>query len=465
MKAIFKTTVYVALAAGLLSSCVNDDDYGVPVLDCVDTPLVANMQPQAVPATATATQYTGDGIIEAYVTSSDAGGNFYKSISFQTLDGSFGFSVPVDNASYAASYDVGRKVLIKLDGTYTDKYMSSVRIGALYNGAVGRLTNDQAATVLNRSCTVVSEDELVRDMSIANAKNDANINTLIELQNVEFVADAVGSTYYDAGNVLGGSTNLLLEDAAGNTIIFRTSEFASYAGSVAPGGSGTVRGVLTKFNNDYQFVARYESDITLDQPRFGEEPEQPGTGTSASALGGTAIAYSGAVTEGFESYAVAATTFAPYVNDYTEGDRYWAVKQFPTGTGNKYIEMTAYNGASNPGEAGNTFFFVPVDFTAASNFSFDKEIRYSNGVCLRVYYATSANYTPGNTFNPATFTDITASFTQLTYPANGQSQSSFTTAGTYAIPSALTGNGFFVFEYYSTGTVTTTVQLDNITIN
>ncbi|RYD89330.1 MAG: hypothetical protein EOP54_25780, partial [Sphingobacteriales bacterium] len=376
------------------------------------------MQPQAVPATATATQYTGDGIIEAYVTSSDLGGNFYKSISFQTLDGSYGFSVPVDNASYGGTFDVGRKVLIKLDSTYTDIAHGSKRIGALYQGTVGRLSAEQAATVLNRSCTVVEEEQLVKKISISEALNNNYINTLIELQGVEFTVDAVNRTYYDSNNVLGSATNWLLEDQAGSTIIFRTSEFASYAGSVVPGNSGKVRGVLTKFNNDYQFVARYESDIKLDQPRFGEAPVEPGEpGSSASALGGTAINHSGSFTETFESFAVAATTFAPYVNDYTVGDRYWAVKQFPAGTGNKYIEMTSFNGSANPGDPAKTYFFVPVDFTAASTFSFDKEIRYMAGQALKVYYVTGDNYTPLNTFDVTNFTDITASFTGLTYPA------------------------------------------------
>ncbi|SFQ69724.1 DUF5689 domain-containing protein [Flavobacterium akiainvivens] len=462
MKAIFKTTVYAAIAAGLLSSCINDDDYSIPTLECIDTPLVANMQPQAVPATATAAQYTGDGIIEAYVTSSDLGGNFYKSISFQTLDGQYGFSVPVDNASYGGTFDVGRKVLIKLDGTYTDIAHSSKRIGALYQGQVGRMTLEQAATVLNRSCTVVSEEDLVKKISISEALNNNYINTLIELQDVEFTVDAVNNTYFDDSNVLGGSTNWLLEDETGATIIFRTSEFASYAGSTVPAESGTVRGVLTKFNNDYQFVARYESDIKLDQPRFGDAPPEPGEpGESDSALGGTEITYSGSFTEDFESYAVNANTFPKYVNDYTEGDRYWQIKQYQN---NKYIEMTAFNGANNPGEAGNTFFVVPVDFGAASTFSFDKEIRYNNGVCLRVYYAEANDYTPLNEINTGNFTDITSEFTALTYPASGQSQNSFTTAGTYNIPATLSGNGYFVFEYYSNGSVTTTIQIDNISI-
>jgi len=296
MKTIFnKTTLYALLAAGLLAGCINDDDYKTPTLACEETSLVKNMEPQAVTATAVATQYKGDGIIEAYVTSSDLGGNFFKSISFQTLDGSYGFSVPVDVASYASKFEPGRKVLIKLDGTFVDFIYGSTRIGASFEGAVGRLTAADYAKVLNRSCTVVNEEELVQKISIADALNDKRVNTLIELQNVQFATDAVGKPYYDVTNAIGGATNRYIEDASGKRIIFRTSSFATYAGSVAPKGSGVVRGVLTKFRDDYQFVARYESDIKLDKPRIGEEAgenpggetpggETPGQGANAALL-------------------------------------------------------------------------------------------------------------------------------------------------------------------------------------
>lgn len=467
MKAIYNKAIFAAiLSAGLLTGCVNDDDYDTPQLECIETTLVKTMEPQQVPAPANATLFNGPegSVIEAYVTSSDAGGNFFKTISFQTLDGSFGFSVPVDVTSTFVKFETGRKVLIKLDSTYTDKEFGSLRIGALYQGEVGRLSQEQYDEVLNRSCTYVSEEALVQKISIDQALSNARLNTLIELQNVQFADSAVGETYYDSSNDLGGATNYYLVDEAGNEIIFRTSSFANFAGSVVPEGSGTVRGVLTKFNDDFQFLARVEADVKLTNPRFGDDDGGGDTG-SDTALGGTAITYTGSATENFESYALNANAFPKYVNDYTEGDRYWQIKQFPAGTGNKYIEMTSFNGSGNPGEPAKTYFFVPVDFSAANTFTFKKEIRYMTGEALKVYYVTAANYSPLGQVNAGSFVDITSEFTNLIYPAAGQSQNNFTTAGTYNIPAGLTGNGFFVFEYNGTETITTTIQLDDITIN
>jgi len=47
--------------------------------------------------------------IEAYVTSSDEGGNFYKSISMVSTDGSTGFSMPVDNYNLYTEFEPGKK--------------------------------------------------------------------------------------------------------------------------------------------------------------------------------------------------------------------------------------------------------------------------------------------------------------------------------------------------------------------
>ena len=114
-----KLVVTTAVFATLLS-CVNGDDYGTPDLsnDCVTIAKTKEVSDITNIATATTVQYTtGENIdyIEAYVTSSDEGGNFYKSISMMSLDGLKGFSMPVDNYNLYTEFEPGRKVTIKLD--------------------------------------------------------------------------------------------------------------------------------------------------------------------------------------------------------------------------------------------------------------------------------------------------------------------------------------------------------------
>jgi len=270
---------FIALSILIATAgCVNDDDYNTPTLACDGTSLVKNMEPQAIPATsqvqlyADTTAILGDDIIEAYVTSSDKGGNFYKMISFQTLDASFGFSVDVDVTSTFINFEPGRKVLIRLNGLYTQFYNGSLNLGGIYlvNGfaTIGRLPEADYLTYLNRSCTVVPEKTLVQHVNLTQLKNDSYLNKLVEIDNVQFADISVGHTYYESSNDIGGATNHLLTDATGDTLIFRTTAQADFSGNTVPTGSGKAKGILTKYGNDYQFIARTEEDIKLTNPRF-----------------------------------------------------------------------------------------------------------------------------------------------------------------------------------------------------
>lgn len=464
MKSTFLKSIFiVAATAGLLTSCVNDDDYATPTLECNEPGLTANKTVQEIltQAIATPVEYTADDIIEARVVSSDRGGNFYKQIYLNSLDGNIGFVVQVNATDLFTDYGVGRKIYIKLKGLYTQVRSNTLQIGALYQGNVGQIPAQDYDKFLFRSCDVVSEETLVQPITLSQV-NDSYIGKLVELQNVQFTDASLNQTYYNSANVDGGGQTLTyITDSEAETLSvpFRTGSFAEYAGTPVSQNNGKIRGILTKFNSTYQFVSRYASDIRLDSARIGDAPDPNQSGT---AQGGSEINFLGAYTEDFSSYAVSTAAFPKYVNDQTLGNRYWLVKEYQ---GNKYIEMSSYSGTSNPGVPAKSYFFIPVDFTAANTFSFNKEIRYMTGEALKVYYVTSENYTAGNTFNVANFVDITSQFADLIYPATGQSQNTFTTAGIYNIPSSLSGNGFFVFEYTGNATVTTTIQIDDIVVN
>lgn len=224
----------------------------------------------------TAKQYLYDDIVEAYVVSSDEGGNFFKSISLQTKTASqapaVGFSVPVDASNTYIDYRVGNKVYVKLKNQFTDLYYGGLRIGSLYvsnagDPTVGRISQNEYKNVLNASCTVIDENELVQYLSVEQALSDSKLNTLIELKDVEFTEAAIGRHYFEESNNVGGSTNWYLRDKTGNQIIFRTSSYAKFADHFVPEGSGKARGILTKFGSDYQFMVRSESDIAMNGKR------------------------------------------------------------------------------------------------------------------------------------------------------------------------------------------------------
>lgn len=451
--------IVTTLILATFSSCVNSDDYGVPNLsdECVTITKTKEVSDITNIATATAVPYTTSetvvDYIEAYVTSSDEGGNFYKSISMMSLDGLKGFSMPVDNYNLYTEFEPGRKVTIKLDkNRFFNKQHGSTVIGSSYNNGVGRISGVEYKNVILRSCVDVEENTIVKNLSITQAKNDQYLNMLIEFDAVQFTDASLGKKYYDASlNSLGGATNHEISDQFGNKVILRVSEFATFAANTIPSKNGKIRGVMTKYNSDYQFMIRTINDVDLTGDRLAIDLYPP--------LGGTAITFDATLNEPFTSYtSTNQQVFPKYINDAAIGGKYWQVKTFG---GNKYIQMSSFGGTP---EANRTLFIVPVNMTTANTFSFESKAGFHNGNVLKVYYTT--NYTPGTQISTATLTDITSSFTispglPSGYPTN------FTPSGVYNIPSGITGNGFFVFEYLGNGSggATTTMQIDNIVIN
>lgn len=260
----------------LLYSCNNEIEN--PELVCNQPNLTVNKTVEKVYELSgpTAKQYLYDDIIEAYVVSSDEGGNFFKTISLQTREvggiPAIGFSVPIDATNTYIDYRVGNRVFVKLKNQFTDLYYGGLRIGSLYvsnagDPTIGRISQNEYKNVLSASCTNIEENQLVKSLFIEEALSDSKLNTLIELNDVEFTEAALGRHYFEESNNVGGSTNWYLRDKTGNQIIFRTSAYAKFADHFVPEGSGKVKGILTKFGTDYQFMIRYESDIVMNGKR------------------------------------------------------------------------------------------------------------------------------------------------------------------------------------------------------
>ena len=456
---LLKSALLLSLAIGLLSGCANDDHYITPnqtlvTYELTTTRTVASL----LPAGGIPTAFIANDIIEAYVTSSDEKGTFYKSISFQTIptDASapIGFSVPIDVTTlYGKGFTPGRKVYIQLNGLYAATVYGSLQIGSLYNGTIGRISVFDWQKHLFPSATIVPESAMVRTMSLATAYDDANQNTLVELDEVQFSEGSINRTYYDIDSGGGATNHTLVSSAGGPVQIIRFSSFCPFTGKQVPKFSGKIRGVLTKYTTTFQFIVRYESDIQLTLPRFDVSPP----------IVGGALVYGGTLNEPFTSYAVNQTNFPKYINDALVGGRYWRVRTF---SGAQYLEMSSFTGASGipVAEANKSAFIVPVDLTAASNFSFKTQSGFDNGSPLKVYYST--NYVPGGPITNAMLVDITSSFNIPNGPGFGYA-TTFTASGNYAIPVGLTGNGYFIFIYEGNGVggVTTTMRIDDISIN
>ena len=437
MKNIKLIITTVALAT--LSSCVNSDDYGVPNLsnDCVSIAATKSVQNIASLANSTAQQYTSSDFIEAYVTSSDEGGNFYKSISFVSIDGAKGFTIPVDDYNLYTKYEPGRKVTINMKDRYFhfDSQTSSLEIGSLYEGSVGRISGVEYKDAILRSCTKVDEETLVQHISLSDL-NDTYLHKLVEFDEVQFADISLGHTYHDEALSYVGATatNHSVIDAAGNSITVRNSAFATFASEEIPSESGKIRGVLTKYNGTFQLMLRTINDVKLTDARLNP------------------------AIENFESYATNTAIFPNYFNIKVQGTNDWYVGTY---NGNKYLQ--ARKGSSSG--ATKIFLAMPYNFDMHTKVSFKTLYGYmslTTTPIMKVYYSTNFNSN-----NPtANLVDITNSFTFSNHTGTGWA-SAYTNSGIHTF-TGMSGQGHIIFAYdvatpsTSSNETRPGVQIDNI---
>ena len=465
IKNFLKISLGVAILGATQLSCVNDDKWDAPEITCnnkFNAPTMTMAQFVALsPAAGVYTVPAQDAthpevIFDGYVVSSDANGNFYKTIVFQDKpeNPTVGLVVGINKSLNYTDFPVGAHIRIRANGMVIGKSNDVITLGVKDpDFAIGRIPESIISRFVAGVCNGNGLDIaniVPQELTLAQIKDPKYVNTLAIIKNVQFVKGEIGLPLLNkdasGANV---DTNRNLVDAAGNTGILRTDGFFKPTSYIIPDKSGSITLVVSKYGTgaaSYQNIIRGVSDINFTGTRFAE-----------GILGGTALTYSGSFTENFESYAVDNALFPKYLNYAHVGNRYWQIKSF---SNNKYIQMSANGGAASVPY--NTYFLVPVDFTAANSLSFRVNVGYYNGGALKVY--TTTNYTPGTEITTATLSEITSSFTIPTTPTNAYG--TLTSAGTHSFPGPLTGNGFIVFKYEGNSSgITTTMQLDDITVN
>lgn len=423
--------------SAILAGCVNGDDYNSPDLSKECNSLTVTKQVQDITSTSTTTyaQYTADDVIEAYVTSSDEGGNFYKSISLVSTDGATGFSMPIDAYNLYTKFEPGRKIYVNMKDRYFVTQNSSTVIGSLYNNdtptiltddQVGRISGVEYENIIKRSCDKVDEETLVNHLTIAQAKNNQNLNKLIEFDAVQFTDASIGKKYFDPTlNNLGSATNHLITDADGNTIIVRVSEFATFSYKQVPTANGKIRGVLTKFGSDFQFMVRSESDVKMANARVVPIFEET-------------------FTSNFPNWTKFSVTGAQvWTLDTTHGNPGSCAKMSGFASGNQTNEDWLISPSINL----NAVTSATLTFQTATNFA---------GNVLQAYVST--NYSGSGSPAAATWTQITGTLS----PTNGGYV--WTSSGPISL-NAFTGNNIRVaFKYTSTTSAAATWEVDNVKI-
>jgi hypothetical protein len=333
-------------------------------------------------------------------------------------------------------YEPGRLVRIYLKDLYKQITNGSLVIGDFYQSpssgsiSVGRMSESKMKSVLKSTCILKSEDDLVQTMTISQAMTDSNLNKLIELDNVQFDDSSINHTYYDAtsSNTIGGATNWHLTDVYGNKTIIRSSGYSNFASKQVPTGSGKIRGVMTKYNSDYQFFIRTESDVKFTNNRF------------------TTL-----LNEGFDSGMGNWTQYS------VSGAQTWTYSA-TYGNPGGMMKMSGFANSTN--NVNEDWLISPVQnlsSLATGNLSFDNAYKFT-GDPIKVYI--SNNYSGSGAPSAATWTELTGavlSAGNYAYVNSGNLNiNSFVGPGNT--------NVYIAFKYTSSATTGSTWEIDNVKI-
>ena len=200
---------------------------------------------------------TQDQVLKAVITGNDESGNIFKKIYLQDETGAI--EMEVDQSSVYNYYPVGQTVYVDLNGlsisVYGDEQQLGHPEGYLYRTPwedfEKHVSKDGWANPENAKPVVID------DISTINAAPDNYKFKLVQFTGVTFQNGGKGIFAPEDGY---GEENIT--DSHGNTIMIRTSNYASFAGNKLPEGKGNVTGILGRFKGTWQLTLRTANDVS-----------------------------------------------------------------------------------------------------------------------------------------------------------------------------------------------------------
>lgn len=199
-------------------------------------------------------------ILKATITSSDEAGNIYKNIYIQDETGAIG--VRVDQSNICTKYPVGQTIYIDLEGLCVSVYGGEQQI-AIYDESNNYKTAPIPWEIFQEKAIRDGwgapenvKPIVLDDISTINTNPDNYKFKLVQFTGVTFQNGGKGIF---APEDAYGEENIT--DSHGNSIIVRTSNYASFASNKLPEGKGNITGILGRFNGTWQLTLRTANDV------------------------------------------------------------------------------------------------------------------------------------------------------------------------------------------------------------
>jgi len=329
-----KSLLYIAaavLSATALSAC--DDDFAYPPIVEPESEWAGKENTTIAELKAEYWQNAGnyntsvgvreDGseiIVKGRVISSDATGNIYNNIVIMDETGAMTIASRTKNSStkLSAQYPYGTEVYLNLSGCYVGRYAGLFQMGQASGTEISFLDNE---TLLEHmQANSLARPELIDTMTVDIATLTA---AKADVEKMQYYMSRLvridGVTFRNAGEPFAESQteNRYVQDADGASINVRCSNRSTWNKVIIPSGSGSIVGILSYFNNDWQILMNDAEGCvdfnSTDTPRFTPAGGTVTVGTEISiscSTEGAAIHYT---TDGTEPTASSPVYNAPIV--------------------------------------------------------------------------------------------------------------------------------------------------------
>ncbi len=258
----------VLILMGFIMACVKDRHYGIPPLDCISIEEVTiGMEELRALYRGETVIIQEDFLLEGYVVSSDKAGNFFAGLYIQDkpVNPSAGIHLQIDLRDSHLFFPPGSRVVIKLKGLYYEEKAGAVSLGGVFeafgNKSVGRLPAAAVGQHLFLACEAASS--LQPHSTTAGSLADEMLNTLVQLQGMEIIADYLGTPFAPPAE----EVTRTMQNCEGATVQLLNSGYADFRDWILPDGNGTATGVLVKGRMAFQLKIRDTTDLQFHHSR------------------------------------------------------------------------------------------------------------------------------------------------------------------------------------------------------
>jgi hypothetical protein len=385
-------------------------------------------------------QILDDWSIRGIITASDKkDGNLYKEAYIQDATGGLRLTFDATSGLY-----MGDSVIINMKGLYLSDYGNFIQVGSTpYKDDSG---NYRVMGMNMDNCmkkTSINNPTVPEEVTITQIKSVSYLGKLVKLNNVQFTDGEIGKPFADFMLDPPAAANRSLMDCSKNQIIVRSSGYASFASDTINDLNGSITGIVTVFNSDYQLLIRDFSEVQLTNERC--TPDIPPLGDPVETL-----------SQDFQSFANNANILITgWQNIAQTGDRTWLSKVF---SGNNYAQSTGFG--SNLPQMVIWLITQPVTISTQKVLSFQTAKAYwaHTGTNLPFQLLYSTNYT-GKNLVTATWLPLTGVFAGKTDADN-----TFINSGNINLPVESGKVCVIAFKYTGSSTESTSYRLDNIIV-